>query len=241
MLGEKQKTIIRAKIIRAEKCPSQSIYLGLLAGMFISIGTLLMGVAKAEGCNKLICGMVFSSGLFFVVITGAELFTGNCMITGLLTYDVDGDKINPTKLLTMNYLSNFFGAIIIFLLVIGCDFDYSVLADIAVNKCDAPWFTIFARGLACNILVCLAVWFSVYIEPTYSKLERFIAVLFPVTVFVACGFEHSIANMFILPFGLFAGKISFMQAIIQLSWVTIGNWFGGIILGGLISETMKEG
>ncbi len=242
MLDENKKAIIAVKILKNKLHLNQSINLGILAGMFISIGALLMSIAKEEGCNKIVCGIMFSSGLFFVVVTGAELFTGNCMIRGLLSGETDATNkaYSPTKLLLTNYISNFIGAMAMFALVVACNFDYSTLTDIAVSKCNQSELVIFAKGLACNILVCLAVWISVYIEPTCSKIERFIAVLFPITAFVACGFEHSIANMFFLPFGILAGKISILQAFIQLVFTTIGNWLGGFILGVLFSETMIE-
>lgn len=241
MLDERQKILIKAKISRAEKRPNQSVALGILAGMFIAIGALLMSIAKAEGCNKLVCGFIFACGLFFVVVTGAELFTGNCMIRGLLSYDSERDQLKPTKLLFMNYFSNMLGAIIIFAIVIACNMDCSMLIDMAVTKCKEPVLILIARGFACNVLVCLSVWIGVYLEQTYSKLERFISVIFPVMAFVACGFEHSVANMFILPFGLFAGQIDILQLVFQLFSVTIGNWLGGIFLGVLLSETMREG
>lgn len=241
MLDERQKILIKARISRSEKHPKQTISLGILAGMFIAIGALLMSVAKAEGCNKLVCGFIFACGLFFVVVTGAELFTGNCMISGLLSYDSERDNLKPTNLLFMNYFSNMLGAIVIFAIVIACDIDCSTLIDMAVNKCNEPVLVLIARGFACNVLVCLAVWIGVYLESTYFKLERFISVIFPVMAFVACGFEHSVANMFILPFGLFAGEIDILQMAIQLLSVTIGNWFGGIFLGALLSETTREG
>ena len=241
MLDERQKILIKAKISRVEKWPNQSVALGVLAGMFIAIGALLMSITKAEGCNKLVCGFIFACGLFFVVITGAELFTGNCMIRGLLSYDPERDKLNPTKLLFINYFSNMLGAIVIFAIVIACNLDCSTLIDMAVNKCNEPILILIAKGFACNVLVCLAIWIGVYLEPTYSKLERFISVIFPVMAFVACGFEHSVANMFILPFGLFSGEIDILQLFCQLYSVTIGNWLGGIFLGVLLSETMREG
>lgn len=241
MLDKRQKNLIKAKLYRAKKRPSQSVALGILAGMFIAIGALLMSIAKAEGCNKLVCGLIFSCGLFFVVITGAELFTGNCMIDGLLSYDPDRNMLKSTKLLVLNYMSNLIGAAIIFVMAITCNLDCTTLIDMAVSKCSNAGLVIFSRGVACNILVCLAVWLGVYIEPTHSKIERFIAIVFPVMAFVACGFEHSIANMFILPFGVFAGQISILQLVVQILLVTFGNWFGGIFLGVLISETLKEG
>ena len=163
------------------------------------------------------------------------------MIRGLLSYDSERDTLKPTKLLFMNYFSNMLGAIVIFTIVIACNMDCSTLIDLAVIKCKESLSILIARGFACNVLVCLAVWIGVYLEQTYSKLERFISVIFPVIAFVACGFEHSVANMFILPFGLFAGEIDILQLIIQLFSVTIGNWLGGIFLGALLSETMREG
>lgn len=239
MTNELQKRIIKAKLLMVIKKPSQTLALGILAGMFISLGALIMSIAKAEGCNKLVCGLIFSCGLFFVVVTGAELFTGNCMIDGLLTYDPDRDNLNTTKLLIFSYISNLVGASITIAMVIGCGVDCSELIKMAVNKCNTPGFIIFIRAFACNVCVCLAVWLGVYIEPTNSKLEKFIAVVFPVTIFVACGFEHCVANMFILPFGLFAGEVDILQVVVSLLLASFGNLFGGFFLGALLSETMK--
>lgn len=241
MLGQHQRNIIHIKIFRAEQQPNQSIALGILAGMFISIGALLMSIAKAEGCNKIVCGMIFSCGLFFVVITGAELFTGNCIIPGLTYYEPVMNTLKCNKLLIISYISNLIGAVFTVIIIVGCGIDQDVLIKLALDKCNTPGLITLIRGFACNILVCLAIWLGVYIEPTQSKLERFIAIIFPVTAFVACGFEHSIADMFILPFGLIAGQIDILQVITQLLLVTFGNYFGGIFLGALISETMREG
>lgn len=240
MIGESQIILIKSKIFRVKKYPKQSIALGILAGIFIAIGALLMCIAKTEGCNKIVCGMIFSCGLFFVVVTGAELFTGNCIIRGLILQDRSENGVSLSRLLITNYISNMIGALIMVVIVLACKIDYSILVDMTVAKCNESFLIIFARGFACNLLVCLAIWMGVYIEPTHSKIERFVAVLFPVTAFVACGFEHSVANMFILPFGLLAGQIDIIQLVMQLLIVTLGNWFGGVFIGFLLGETMRE-
>lgn len=215
---------------------TRSFYKGILAGLFISIGALGMGIAKASGCNKIVCGLIFSCGLFFVVIAGAELFTGNCMIPGLIIEEKDSKTFNYGPLLIRSYFSNLIGALLIVGLVWFSGIDYTVFVDISVAKCSAPYESIIFKGFLCNLLVCLAVWLGVYIEQTHSKLERFISVVFPVMIFVACGFEHSIANMFFLPFGMINGSISLGQVLIQLGFTTIGNILGGIFFGVLISE-----
>lgn len=241
MLPESCRKIINLKLSRMERSPYKTIVLSIMAGVFISIGALAMSIAKADGCNRLVCGLIFSCGLFFVVVTGAELFTGNCMIKTLCTYEKDYDYINDMKLLAYSYIGNLCGAIIIFCLVIGTGIDVSELSKMAVAKCLLPIDQMIFRGVACNILVCLAVWLGVFLEPTNSKLERFIAIVFPITAFVACGFEHSVANMFILPFGVFSGDIDISQALIQLLFVTAGNILGGQIAGLIFATSVKEG
>lgn len=242
MLIPPVKEKILRKIYRQKNLPKQSMAAGILAGIYISIGALLMSIAKMEGCNKLICGLIFASGLFFVVISGAELFTGNCIIYGLVSNEDDLKGLSTTGLLTSNYISNLLGALLMVIIVTTSNVDcFQTLSEIASSKVEQPIGIIFMRSIACNILVCLAVWFGVYIEPTNSKLEKFIAIIFPVIAFVACGFEHSIANMFILPFGVMTGDITIIQLIYQIFIVSIGNIIGGVFIGILISETMIEG
>ncbi len=234
MIPDYQQEIIRIKISRAEIRPKQTIVLGIVAGIFIAMGGLLMSLGVKCGFNPVVNGLLFSSGLFQVVFSGAELFTGNCMISGLLP------NAKPTKLLVNNYISNMLGAITLFAIVVSCRIDWSTLADIAAAKCNQPGLVIFMKGAACNILVCLAVYLAVYLDRTHSALERFMLVIFPVTLFVACGFEHSVANMFFLPFGILDGQIDIIQAICQLGLATAGNVVGGIFIGSLLEAMTRE-
>lgn len=217
-------------------CPTQSIFRGILAGIYISFGALLMSIGKASGCNSIVCGFLFSCGLFFVVITGANLFTGNCIVCGL------APKLLSPKRLVLSYISNLIGAIIVFFCVLNSGIDCSTLIDISVTKCNADQslLNLFMKGFLCNVLVCMAVYFSAYLEITGSNIERFIAVVFPVTIFVACGFEHSIADMFFIPFGVFAHQVDILTGLITLVIVTIGNILGGSFIGYLFQQITRE-
>lgn len=228
---------ISKKLTRLKSNETKTTILGILAGIYISFGALIMSIAKAEGCNKLICGLVFSFGLFAVVVTGVELFTGNCMIIGL-TYDNHKfSRKDIQHLLINNYIANLVGSLFMFIITILSGIDQSSLIALAIAKCSIAPMELIFRGFLCNMLVCLAVHLSTNVRPFETKESKIISIIFPVMTFVACGFEHSIANMYILPFGVFSGEISFLQNVAQIFYVTIGNWLGGIFIGVLFRKS----
>jgi len=230
--------------------------LGLLAGFFIGLGAVFCTLVTTEaglgfGLGKLVGGLAFSLGLILVVVAGAELFTGNTLIvTPWLSTRVSG------KALLRNwgivYLSNFAGALILVAVIFGARFwaldSYEVGANalmIAAGKTSLAFWPALCRGIMCNILVCLAVWMCIAAR---SLTEKILAIVFPITAFVACGFEHSIANMFFIPMGIaLAGQAEVVQAagatasqianvnvvglVQNLIPVTIGNVIGGASVG----------
>lgn len=216
--------------------PEKIIFKSILGGVYISFGAALMCVAKSQGYSGLICGAVFSLGLYAIVVTGAELFTGNCMIPGLLhENDLKVTHIIGS-LLVDNYIENCVGSIIVVVFILMSGIDTSTMVDVAIAKCSIDPIQLIFRGILCNMLVCLAVWIANYTHENANNVEKFISVLLPVTAFIACGFEHSIANMFFLPFGVLANEITIFEALIQLILVTLGNWIGGVFIGFLFSK-----
>ena len=237
--------------------------LAVLAGAFIAFGaifytTVVTGISDKVGfgITKLLGGLVFSLGLILVVVAGAELFTGN----NLLVMATASGKLPISKLgwnWLVLYIGNFVGSIFIAAIVFWT-VQYGMskgqigvtALNIANAKCELDFATAITRGICCNILVCLAVWLTFSCRTTGDKI---LAILFPITAFVACGFEHSVANMYFIPIGLFiksSASPDFWAMINQtpadymsLTWanfarnllpVTIGNLIGGAALVGIV-------
>lgn len=237
--------------------------LAVLAGAFIAFGaifctTAITGIADKVGfgITKLIAGLVFSLGLILVVVAGAELFTGN----NLLVMATASGKLPVSKLAwnwLVLYIGNFIGSIMMAAIIFQTvQYEMSngqvgvTALNIANAKCDLPFITALTRGICCNILVCLAVWLTFSCRTTGDKI---IAILFPITAFVACGFEHSVANMYFIPIGLFIknfAPLHYWTMVNQsagdyanLTWfnfarnllpVTIGNLIGGTAFVGIV-------
>jgi len=219
------------------RLPTLSIaMLGVLAGVFIAFGgmfyTLVMTGADAGfGPSRLLGGIAFSLGLILVVIAGAELFTGNTLIVMAWV-----DRRISTLALMRNwivvYVANLIGSLIMAALFVAAgSLDMAggavgeTAAKIATGKLALPFDQAFVRGALCNALVCLAVWLTFAARSVIGKI---FAIIWPVTAFVALGFEHSIANMYLIPVGIAAGaQGSAMDVLGNLVPVTLGNIVGG--------------
>jgi len=227
--------------------------LGVLAGGFIGLGAVFYTTVTADATlgfamRRLIGGVAFSLGLILVVVAGAELFTGN----NLLVMGSVAGRIGMPQLfrcLAITYVANFIGAAGLALLVtlsgypkFGDGVAGRTILHIAATKCAIPFFEAFWRAVLCNVLVCLAVWLAM---AGRNVADKILAIVFPVTAFVACGFEHSIANMYFIPAGLFLkefGNAAF-DPVEALTWagllrnlvpVTLGNVVGGAGMVGLV-------
>lgn len=233
--------------------------LAVLAGAFIGLGAEFFTLVITDsglgfGLNKLVGGLVFSLGLVLVIIAGAELFTGNNLIimawvSGKLTLG------QIARNWTIVYLGNLVGSLATVMLVYltrqwsFANYRVGVTAlNIANAKVGLSFTEGVARGILCNALVCLAVWLCL---SGRSVTDKILAILFPITAFVASGFEHSIANMYFIPMGLLlkgepeivtaAGKVAGdlihlnLQGFIgNLISVTTGNIFGGGFMVALV-------
>ena len=235
--------------------------LAILAGAFIAFGAVFYTFVVNNsplslGFTQLIGGLVFCLGLIMVIVAGAELFTGNSLI---VIACVSGD-ITTSQLLrnwSIVYIGNFIGALIIVGLIYFSNHwsfgDVGVKALLIANKkVNLPFGEALTKGILCNVLVCLAVWLCYACR---SVTDKILAILFPITAFVALGFEHSVANMYFIPAGLVLAENSTMVAaatqatngmldLSQLTFsgflfnnllpVTIGNIIGGGVLVALV-------
>jgi len=231
--------------IRKADLPAlQTATLGLLAGAFIAFGamfyTLVMtGSGLGFGPARLLGGVAFSLGLILVVVGGAELFTGNSLIVMAWA----GRKIGTAALLrnwTLVYAANFAGAlgtvVLVYfsgLLELGGGSVGETAVAIAAGKLRLGFLEAFTRGILCNVLVCLAVWLCFAAHDVAGKI---LAILFPITAFVALGFEHSVANMYLIPVAMLAGAegVSVAGFIGNLIPVTLGNIVGGGVFVALV-------
>ncbi|WP_237660639.1 formate/nitrite transporter family protein [Tepidanaerobacter sp. GT38] len=218
---------------------SKMLFLGIFAGIFIGFGahanivvTQTLGNID-EGLAKLLGAAVFPVGLMLVIMAGAELFTGNNLLTLAL---LDG-RITFRKMLTnwsVVYLGNFLGSIALALLlsasgIYGTETMAAKAISIANGKVSATFFQAVLRGIVCNMLVVLACWMQAGARDMAGKI---FAIWFPIMLFVLSGYEHSIANMFFIPLGMFLGaEISWLQCWYNnLIPVTLGNIIGGAII-----------
>ena len=241
---------------KADMPAGKAFLLAILAGMFIAMGGMFMLLVKSDGslgfaASSLLGGLSFALGLFLVICAGSELFTGNClMIMGKLS-----DKYSWGKLLKswiVVWCGNLVGALIMVFLLFFANY-YSMnggavgstMLTVAAGKIAPSWGTLVFKGIMCNILVCLAVWIGF---AGRTIVDKFVTVLLPITAFVACGFEHCVANMFFLPMALtvklagvvdYAGSanidvITLAGVLKNISAATVGNIIGGCIFVGLI-------
>ena len=229
--------------------PSRKLfYLAILAGMYIGFGaifatTVITGV-EPFGLKKLVGGIVFSVGLMLVVIAGAELFTGNVLMTmtclmgkihikGVLRNWVVvyvGNFIGSILLAWMFYMSGLWGEL-------GSVNAVGMTAlKIASAKVSLSWYNAFFRAMLCNILVNLAIIMATAAQTVTGKV---FAILFPISAFVSSGFEHAIANMYFIPAGLMIKHVAALQSFSNLTWegfivnnlipVTLGNIVGPLL------------
>ncbi len=247
------------------------LMLSILAGAFIALGAIFattvaaggMSVTAADGTvafstglpygvTRLLTGLVFCLGLILVVVGGAELFTGN----NLIVMAWASGKVTGRALLrnwVIVYAGNFIGSVATAVMMFftrqytfGYDSVGITALKIAVGKCDLEFLQAVALGVLCNALVCLAVWLTYSARTT---LDKILSIIFPITAFVAAGFEHSVANMYFIPYALLVKgfdpeyisrvgeKVSNLEALTWQAFfinnlipVTIGNIIGGAIL-----------
>ena len=226
-----------AKAGMLRKNPLGYFLLSALAGTYISFNILLSftvsGTLGAMPFTKIAMGLSFGVALSLVVLAGAELFTGNAfvMFNGLRLKTVTAGDV--LKLWVVCYLGNWAGAIILSLLFLAAAGPVGAtgkaLAAAAAMKMSLPPLVLFARGILCNVLVCLAVWCGFRTKNDVAKL---IMVFWCLYAFFTCGFEHSIANMTVLTVGMLApfdAAVSLSGYAYNLFFVTLGNIVGAVL------------
>ena len=205
---------------------SKTFVLAIAAGALIAFGaqvslTVMTGTEQLSwGLAKLVGAMTFATGLMMVVLTGAELFTGNVM----MSFAVIEKKTSLMKLLrnwSIVYLGNFVGSLILAALIYfsGCSHNSHEALGVmglttAYSKASLPLVEAFTRGILCNWLVCLAIWMA---SSSRHVIGKIFAIFFPIMTFVASGYEHSIANMYFLTNGLF---LKHTPAVVAASGLT---------------------
>jgi len=220
--------------------------LGVLAGVYIGFGAALATLIAHDsaqylgvGMSKFFTGAVFSVGLMLVVIAGAELFTGN----NLIMASVLGGHTRLSKVFRnwgIVYAANFAGSVLLAGIMYGTglwkanNLAIGVQAlGIANAKVNLTFWAALFRAIGCNWLVCLAVWMALSAREVAGKI---FAIFFPIMAFVALGFEHSVANMYFIPMGLFLKNTAVAaQAGLDLTNLT---WWGGFIVRNLIPVTI---
>lgn len=236
--------------------------LAIMAGIFLSLVSQATNQAThtilSTGVAKTLAGVIFPAGLILIIIAGAELFTGNCLVViSCLEKKVKWSAM--LKNLVTVYLGNLVGSLIISVLMFySGQFGFSggmlgaYTIKTAVYKVGLDFMPAFIMGILCNILVCVAVWMATATSDVGGKI---LAMFFPIWVFVISGFEHSIANMYYIPAGILAkanpqwAKMAVEmgvtpQGLESLNWgsfiyknllpVTIGNIVGGAIFVGFM-------
>lgn len=244
---------------KAKRSAAQLILLGILAGALIALGSAATNTAaygiQEPWIARTICSLLFPFGLGSVVIIGAELFTGNCLIT-ISWLDRRCTLMEMLRSWVIVYLANFVGALLV---AATCawfgqmNYSNGALAvytiKLAAAKCAIPFQNGVVLGFACNLLVCLGVLMAMSAKDTTGRI---LGAFLPVCFFVLCGFEHCVANMYYIGAGMMAMQVPAYaqlaaEAGLDLSHltlsgflmgnllpVTIGNILGGAALGWIM-------
>ena len=223
----------------AEKRVTQSLprllRLGALAGAFIAFAGVAASIGGALG-GKLASATIFPIGLTMVLLAGSELFTGNCLfLMPLLRGNITAGHMLRNWVAV--YLGNLLGSVAVAFLVVQCgalDGIAEAAVAAAVTKAALPFGVALLRGVLCNFLVCLAVWMAFCAQSAGGKV---VSLFGPIFLFVLCGFEHSVANMYYIPAGIFLaenGEVTWLSLWQNLLPVTLGNMLGGCGLGGIL-------
>jgi len=241
--GEVARRVATVGVAKAQMALLPLTMLGVLAGAFIGLGSLYYAIVVSDpdlprGLQRVLGGMAFSLGLLLVVVAGAELFTGN----NLLAMAWAEGKVTSGELLFNWFVvscANFGGAVglaAIVLLSGHAEAYAATYLKIASAKTSLPFVQAFFSGVMCNVLVCMAIWMTL---AGRSVVDKAVAIVVPVSAFVAAGFEHSVANMYFIPLAMMlqaaAGEpVAVLGLARNLAPVIAGNVVGGSVLVALV-------
>lgn len=223
----------------------------MLAGAFIGFGAMFFCLFTSDSSLPFAVqraggGACFCLGLVLVLCCGAELFTGNSlMVCSLFSKKIGAGQLARNWAIV--WLGNLAGSLVVVFLVCASQMGAmnggavgTTMVNVASSKASLAPATIFAKGILCNVLVCLVVWIGFSAR---SVVDKVLGIFLPITAFVACGFEHCVANMFFLPTGLLmksagfgaavanAGALDVTAILYNLSAATVGNIIGGVLVG----------
>ena len=236
---------------KAGMAGAKCFVLAMLAGAFIAFGATYFLVFLGDSAvpfaaQRMVGGICFSLGLVLVLCCGAELFTGNMlMVTGLASKKIKIGGLVRNWVIV--WLGNLVGSLIVVALIYWCGVGAmnggavgDAMVSVAVGKVTPAWLVLMAKGIMCNVMVCLAVWIGFSARTVVDKV---LGIMLPISFFVAAGFEHCVANMFFLPTGLLmksagfgaavanAGALDVTAILFNLSAATVGNIIGGVLVG----------
>ena len=231
---------------KAKRSASQLIVLGILAGALIALGSAATNTAaygyQEPWIARTVCGLLFPFGLGMVVIMGAELFTGNCLIS-ISLLDRRCTLAEMLRSWAIVYLANFVGALLV---AAGCawfgqmNYSNGALAvytiKLAAAKCTIPFQNGLVLGILCNLLVSMGVLMAMSAKDTTGRI---LGAFLPVSYFVLCGFEHCVANMYYISAGMMAAAVPAYaqlatEAGVDLSVLTLSNF----LIGNLVPVTI---
>ena len=234
---------------KAGMAGAKCFVLAMLAGAFIAFGATYFLVFLGDSAvpfaaQRMVGGICFSLGLVLVLCCGAELFTGNMlMVTGLASKKIKLGGLVRNWVIV--WLGNLVGSLIVVALIYWCGVGAmnggavgDAMVSVAVGKVTPDWLVLMAKGIMCNVMVCLAVWIGFSARTVVDKV---LGIMLPISFFVAAGFEHCVANMFFLFMGLVqnlagvgaAGAVDPAGIAFNLVVVTLGNIVGGVIVAGV--------
>ena len=234
-------------VTKAGMAPAKCFVSAMLAGAFIAFGGMFFCLFLGDptipfAVQRLVGGMCFCLGLALVLVCGAELFTGNILMCAAKA----SGKIGWGGMLknwVLVWVGNLAGALMAVALIYFAQMWAmnggavgEAMVSVAASKVTPDWVTLFFKGIMCNVLVCLAVWIGF---AGRTVVDKVIGIILPISAFVACGFEHCVANMFFLPMGLILnmagfgdpGIMSMGGILYNLSAATLGNIVGGLLVG----------
>ena len=244
--NEIAKSFVQTGIQKTSMPTSKMFVLGIFAGMFVAFAgagsTIASCMIEDPSLARIMNACIFPAGLIMVILAGSELFTGN----NLIILSVLEKKVTFRQMLKnwiVVYAGNLTGSLLVAsLIVLGHIPDLfseqlaHTMVDVAASKADLAFQYAFIKGILCNILVCISVWVASASKQVPGKI---LALFLPIAVFVLCGFEHSVANMYCIPsgiltsmeYGITAAGLNLMGFVHNLIPVTIGNCIGGLLVG----------